>query len=170
MGKKDKVAECRIERVALADCHPHPKNDNIRNHPAPGTPEWNTLKASIAQSYYDPIVLNERNGQLVSGHLRVKVMLEDGYTHADASIVDMDEAVHQARLISANHPVGADNLPGMKDLLEDLDALNVDMDLTGWTHDALENLMTAMPPEDPPAEATPITCPECGAQFQLGSE
>ena len=135
-----KQATLTIERLPLSDMKPHPRNPRI--HPDPGTPAWETLKRSLAQDYFDPIVWNRRNGLLVSGHLRVKVMLAEGYTHADAVVKDYSDEQHLARLIAANKTIGEDNMPALKDILQELDTGAVDMAGTGYAPEELEELMT----------------------------
>ena len=100
----EKTASLRIVRMSLSDIKPHPRNP--RSHPDPGTPQWEILKKSLDHDYFDPLVVNERNGMLVSGHLRHKVLQDMEFTHADCSIVDYDEPTHYARLIAANELLG----------------------------------------------------------------
>ena len=136
-----KHAHLTVRKVALADCKPHPQNP--RRHPDLGTPGWDALKASLAHDYYDPIVWNERNRMLVSGHLRVKVMTADGYSHADAVIVDYDEPTHLARMLAANKLTGQDDMQAVKDLLNVLDTGAIDIPaMTGYTEAEQERLMT----------------------------
>lgn len=141
-----KIAVLEIRRMALAECLPHERNP--RQHPEPGTPQWETLKASLAHDYFDPLCWNKRNGKLVSGHLRRKVLLAEGYTQADVSVVDYDEPTHIARMIAANKLQGLDDLPILKDLLAEIDTGALDMNLTGWNENELEGLITAAPPEE----------------------
>jgi len=68
---------------------PHPRNP--REHPKPGSPVWRVLKKSVEHDYFDPILWNERNGCLVSGHFRRKVMESIGIVEIDVSVVDHDE-------------------------------------------------------------------------------
>ncbi len=135
-----KVAEIKIERMKLADLQPHPRNP--RKHPEPGSAEWATLKASLEHDYYDPLVWNRLNKKLVSGHLRTKVLIEAGYTEADVSVVEYDEETHIARMMSANKMTGENDLPGLKDLLQEIDTGAFDMDLTGFTADEIEKKIT----------------------------
>ncbi len=93
-----------VKTLAIDQLKPHPRNPRV--HPEHGSPEWETLKASLAHSYFDPIVWNERNGMLVSGHLRTKVLEAEGVESVDAVVVDYDEATHLARMIAANRQVG----------------------------------------------------------------
>lgn len=96
MNPSEKIAVLRVERRALASGKPHPRNP--RTHPPQGSPEWETMRASLAFDYFDPLILNERNGMWVAGHFRQKVMIADGFTHADMVIVDYDDATHLARM------------------------------------------------------------------------
>jgi ParB-like chromosome segregation protein Spo0J len=148
MGKK---ATVKIECKALQELIPHPLNP--RDHPDPGSAGWETLKRSLAHDYFDPIVFNKRNGMLVSGHLRVKVLDELGFTEADAVIVDYDERTHLARMVAANKQQGWNNLPRLKDILQDLDAGDLDMEaLTGWSMAEVEKLMNQFHVPDPDPE------------------
>jgi len=142
-----KTAELNIKRIALPKLKPHPRNPRV--HPDPGTPEWDTLKRSLAMDYFDPIVFNTRNGMLVSGHLRVKVMRAEKYTHADAVVVDYDENTHLARMIAANKSIGNDDRAALKDLLQEMDTGAVDMAVTGYSTEEIEDLMTQFHIERP---------------------
>lgn len=119
-----KIAALRTERRELKSLKPHPKNP--RDHPQPGSAKWKVLEKSLAHDYFDPIVVNERNGLLVSGHLRVKVLMHLGYELADCSIVDYDEATHEARLLAGNEQIGKNNDDKLTALIADLRASTVD--------------------------------------------
>ena len=156
------VAELKIERLVLADLREHERNP--RKHPEKGTSEWMALARSLAHDYFDPIVHNARNGKLVSGHLRRKVLIELGFTHADCSVVDYDEPTHIARMIAANRQTGEFDIPAMKDLLMEIDTGAMEMSLAGFTVPDLEDLMTAAMPE---VEGPAHSCPDCGAIHQI---
>lgn len=126
----ERIATLRLVRRRLEELKPHPRNP--RKHPAPGSREWEVLKGSLAHDYFDPIVENSRNGLLVSGHLRHKVLTELGFTHADVSIVDYDEPTHLARLIAANELLGQWEADLLSALAKDIDAAGIDASLAGW--------------------------------------
>jgi len=165
----EKIAILSIKRMKLVDLKPHPRNEAIRRHPDPGTPKWEALRKSLAHDYFDPLVHNKRNGLLVSGHLRLKVMLADGYTYADVSVVDYDEGTHLARMVAANHEIGEDIMDGLKDVLLEIDCGDMDMSITGFDIKELEELMTQVhiPEEKEPAdEPEPQNeCPKCGHKW-----
>ena len=129
-GKGEKTAFLDVKRMSLLDLDDHPRNEEVRKHPEPGTPRWDTLKKSLEHDYFDPIVWNVRNGQLVSGHLRKKVMLQEGlYTHAMVVVVDYDEPTHLARLLAANRGMGTTDLQGQATFLAELKSIGEDFDI-----------------------------------------
>lgn len=126
----ERTAVLLVERKALADLLPHPRNP--RTHPAEGSQAWETLRSSLEHDYFDPLVVNRRNGMLVSGHLRHKVLIASGFTHADVSVVDYDEPTHLARLIAANSLLGdfADEILSL--IARDLEQSGLPSALAGW--------------------------------------
>lgn len=134
-----RIAKLTFTRMDLADLKPHPRNP--RRHPEPGTPEWAALKASLDHDYFDPLVWNKRNGMLVSGHLRLKVMKESGFTAADVVTVDYDEETHFARMMSANRQQGTDNNLLLTQLLTDMEKKGVSFMLAGFTRDGVDELL-----------------------------
>lgn len=171
-----KAAALTVERLPLSKLAPHPRNP--RRHPEPGTPAWNVLKKSIQHDYFDPIIWNKRNGMLVSGHLRRKVLEASGFTEADCVVVDYDEPTHLARLIAANKLQGEDDGELLRDLLVDLKETDLDLDLSGIHADELEGLLKGgggnepandEPPADFPEKdeniETTHNCPKCGYKW-----
>jgi len=133
---ESKSATLTIERLELARLKPHPRNP--RQHPEPGSPEWSALRDSLQHDYFDPLVWNRRNGLLVSGHLRAKVLAELGFSSADCVVVNYDEPTHLARLVSGNYQNGADDDALLAQLLAEV----ADMDpITGISGDELRRLL-----------------------------
>ena len=131
----------QIEHMDLDGLKEHPRNESIREHPAPGSQEWKALVESMKDDYFDPIVWNKLNGFLVSGHLRRKVALSLGFRSADISVVEYDEDRHLARMIAANKSVGDwidDELEG---LLKELDGRGLNMGLTGHSDKELNRML-----------------------------
>jgi len=126
----EKTATLTLVRLCLGDLKQHPRNP--RKHPEPGTPQWEVLKASLERDYFDPLVVNQRNNTLVSGHFRHKVLIELGYTHADVSVVDYDEPTHLARLIAANQLLGEWEKDVLTALARDISAAGIEAALAGW--------------------------------------
>ena len=56
----------------------------------PGDPEYDKLKQSILNfGYVEPLVWNERTGNLVGGHQRLKILIEQGFKEVEVSVVDL---------------------------------------------------------------------------------
>tara|TARA_A200000159_G_scaffold49508_1_gene45703 strand:- start:38 stop:817 length:780 start_codon:yes stop_codon:yes gene_type:complete len=141
-----KVMELRVRRMSLGDLHEHPRNSEVRKHPEQGSADWDVLTASLTHDYFDPLVWNERNGQLVSGHLRRKVMESMGIERADVVVVDYDEPTHIARLLAANNLLGRDDKKGMKEFLTELSGTKrFDMDITGFSSESLKDKFDLSP-------------------------
>lgn len=144
-----RVAEVIVARKSLSELAEHPRNDEIRNHPEPGTEEWEALKASLDHDYFDPLVWNQRNGQLVSGHLRKKVMTEMGFAEADVVVVDYDEPTHLARLLAANKQQGITLDAGLHTFHDELASVEgFDIKLTGFTGSELAPISSEEEDED----------------------
>ena len=127
--------------IGLLKAHPR----NPREHPKPGSTLWEVMRRSLDAGYFDPVVWNERNGLLVSGHLRVKVMTELGFTLVDVSSVELDEVEHYARMIAANRVLGQWEDTILASLAADIEAAGLDAALAGFDHKALLALLD--PPE-----------------------
>jgi hypothetical protein len=127
-----KIASLKVETLPLSSLKPHPRNP--RKHPEKDSPEWKVLETSLKHDYFDPIVWNMRNGQLVSGHLRTKVLSSMGFESADVVVVDYDEPTHIARLMAANKAIGENDLPKMQELFGELKTVDgFDMAVAGFT-------------------------------------
>lgn len=134
-----KIAALRVSRRKLKSLKAHPKNP--RKHPKKGTDEYEALRTSLADEYFDPLIVNDRNGMLVSGHLRKKIMTAEGIIEADVVVVDVDEQKHVARMIAANHGSGEYDYPRLSDVLEELhDDEGFEIRLTGMTIATIDSL------------------------------
>lgn len=171
MNSSSKVAAVVVERLPLDQLKPHPRNPRI--HPEQGTEEWEKLRASLADAYFDPIVWNRANGLLVSGHLRRKILQADGFTHADVVVVEWDEHRHLARMIAANQSAGKDDRGELAVILEELHVAGFDLALTGLEDVDLAKLLPSAPEAEPsmPVETTEAESPitQRGDIYLLGS-
>lgn len=147
----EKTATIDLRRLQLAGLKPHPRNP--RTHPDPGTPQWEILKKSLGLSYFDPLVWNERNGMLVSGHLRSKLLQEMEYTYADVSVVNFDEATHLAVMTIANKHGGDFDPELLRSLAVDIDTAGLDVALAGFEEKAFMAMLECPPVSDDTASA-----------------
>lgn len=116
---------------------------NPRKNLQPGDSEYDKLKKSIlAFDMIEPLVWNKRTGNLVGGHQRLKVLKELGYTKVEVSVVDLDAKKEKALNLALNKIQGEWDFPKLKDLLEELDTGDFDIEITGFDLKELEDLMT----------------------------
>lgn len=121
----------------------NPAAYNPRKDLQPGDPEYEKLKRSIQEfDLVEPLVWNERTGRLVGGHQRLKVLQELGYEEVEVSVVDLPEEKEKALNIALNKISGDWDNEKLKDLLEELDTGDFDIELTGFGMDEIEDLMT----------------------------
>ena len=139
----DFVASIQIERLAVEVIKPHPRNP--REHPDPGSKGWEVVKRSLSDRYFDPLVWNRINGMLVSGHLRLKVLMELGYTHVDVVVVECDETTHYALMIHANRHQGEFDQEILVSLLTEIEASGLDAALAGFDH---KSMLAMLEPPD----------------------
>jgi ParB-like chromosome segregation protein Spo0J len=93
--------------------------------------------------------------------------LDHGGKRYAVRVVDWPEEKARAALLAANRfgRVGQDDPAVLKDLLEALDTGATDMDLTGYSEAAIEELMTQFRVLEDTTQPSVTTCPKCGHQF-----
>ena len=124
-----------------------PARYNPRKDLQPGDPEYEKLKRSMQEfGYVEPIVWNERTGNIIGGHQRLKVLIELGMQEVDCVVVDLDEAKEKALNIALNKVSGKWNTALLKDLLLELDTGSFDITITGFDEEEIEALMTNTAP------------------------
>jgi ParB-like chromosome segregation protein Spo0J len=129
-----------IEKITLEKINPAAYNP--RKDLKPGDSEYEKLRKSITEfGFVEPLVWNRRTGNLVGGHQRLKILKEMGFSEVEVSVVDLDDAKEKALNIALNKISGDWDMPLLKDLLEELDTGDFDMDLTGFTSKEIEDLM-----------------------------
>ena len=116
---------------------------NPRKDLQPGDPEYEKLKRSIQEfGYVEPVIWNKRTGNIVGGHQRYKVLLDMGAQEIDCVVVDLDETKEKALNLALNKIQGDWDYLKLKDVLQDLDTGEFDLELTGFDMDEIEDLMT----------------------------
>lgn len=121
----------------------NPAAYNPRKDLQPGDPEYEKLKRSMQEfGYVEPIVWNKRTGNIVGGHQRYKVLLDMGMSEVDCVVVDLDETKEKALNLALNKIQGDWDYPKLKDLLQELDTGEFDIELTGFDMVEIEDLMT----------------------------
>jgi len=120
-----------------------PANYNPRKDLGKEDKEYQKLRNSIEKfGYVEPIIYNKSNNVVVGGHQRLKVLKDLGYNEIDCIVVDLDENKEKALNIALNKISGEWQFDKLKNLLEELDTGDIDIELTGFDIEELENMMT----------------------------
>lgn len=131
-----------VKRVPISAVNPAPYNP--RKDLKPGDAEYEKLKRSIDHwDLVEPLVWNERTGNLVGGHQRLKILKARGDTEVDVSVVNLSESDEKALNIALNKIHGEWDKRLLADLLQDIDTGDVDLTSTGMDDDEITTLLAA---------------------------
>lgn len=120
----------------------NPAKYNPRKDLKPGDAEYEKLRKSITEfDIVEPLVWNKRTGNLVGGHQRLKILKELGIEKVEVSVVDLSDVKEKALNLALNKISGEWDFPMLKDLLEELDTGDFDMEITGFDLKEIEDLM-----------------------------
>lgn len=130
----------KIERVAISKINPAAYNP--RKDLKPTDKEYQKLKKSITQfDLVEPLIWNQRSGNLVGGHQRLKILQERGDQEVEVSVVDLDDAMEKVLNVALNKISGEWDYPKLKDLMVEIDTGALDIELTGWDEAELKSII-----------------------------
>jgi len=110
-----------------------------------------------------PITWNAKTGNIVGGHQRLKCYLALGKDEVEVWAVWLDEAQEKAANIALNKLSGEFDLPSLKDLIQELDTGEMDLDIIGFGAEELADLMEQTNPEDEKnIQGSGEKCEACG--------
>src|SRR3989338_10967426 len=121
-----------IQKVKIEQINPVAYNPRIDLKP--GDPEYEKLKKSINTfGYVEPLVWNSRTGNLVGGHQRLKILIDQGHKEVEVSVVDLDLEKEKTLNLALNKISGEWDDEKLGELLKEL-TQNPDFDnlLTGF--------------------------------------
>lgn len=128
-----------IRKILVGNINPAPYNPRIDLQP--GDEEYEVLKRSIQEfGYVEPLVWNEQTGNLVGGHQRFKILVAEGHTEMDVSVVNIDSVKEKALNLALNKVSGRWDETKLHNLIIDLEKEGVNLDLTGFNAQELEEL------------------------------
>ena len=121
-----------IQKVEVSKINPAAYNPRVDLKP--GDPEYEKLKQSINTfGYVEPLVWNKQTGNLVGGHQRLKILIEQGVTEVEASVVDLPIDKEKALNLALNKIRGDWDDNKLAALLDELNQdQNLDISLTGF--------------------------------------
>ena len=94
-----------------------------------------------------PITWNAKTGNIVGGHQRLKCYQALQKEEVEVWAVWLDEAQEKAANIALNKLSGEFDLPALKDILEEIDTGEIDLDITGFAMEEIAELMEQTKPE-----------------------
>lgn len=135
----NRLGQSRIERKPVGELNPAAYNP--RRELKPGDPEYAKLQRSIEQfGYVDPLIWNERTGNLVGGHQRLNILRHEYHVkEIDVVVVDVDAEHEKALNVALNKIEGRwdeEQLTKVLSELENSDA--IDVELTGFDLQEIE--------------------------------
>lgn len=130
------------------------------------------VKSISHYGWTNPILVQEGTDRIIAGHGRLEAAKALGMTEVPVIYLDLNDRDADAYTIADNRlaELSEWDRTGLKDILESLDDGDFDLDLTGFTEAAIEELMTAAPPEEAelapvPSGPNEVECPNCGERF-----
>lgn len=114
---------------------------NPRKDLQPEDAEYKKLKRSIEEfGYVEPIIWNERTGNVAGGHQRLKVLLEKGQEDIECVVVDLEDKDEKILNVLLNKVKGRWDIGKLADLLQELDDAG-EMEVTGFEDWELQSLL-----------------------------
>jgi len=136
------IKKLKIEEI-------NPSKYNPRKNLQPGDPEYEKLKKSIVEfDLVELLIVNKRTGNLISGHQRLKILKEIGTSEVRSVIVDLPESKEKALNLALNKISGDWDMPKLKDLLQELDTGEFDIEITGFDENEIEDLINKYAVQD----------------------
>lgn len=133
------MADMNIRKVAAVMLNPAAYNP--RKDLQPGDAEYEKLLRSVEEfGYVEPIIWNERTGNIVGGHQRFKVLVQLGFAEIDCVVVDLDEQREKALNVALNKIGGEFDAPKLAELLQDLQKSGFYVELTGFEAPEIDKL------------------------------
>ena len=137
----------KIELISVSQIKP--AKYNPRKDLQPGDPEYEKIKRSINEfGLVEPLIWNKRTGNLVGGHQRLKVLIEQGIDEVECSIVDLDSKAEKALNIAVNKIGGEWDIPKLAELINGIDSDGFDVKITGFDQNEIDKLMASLSPID----------------------
>jgi len=133
------------------------------------------LTKSLAElGNLQPITWNAKTGNIVGGHQRLKCYQAMGKEQVEVWAVWLDEAKEKAANVALNKLSGEFEFRMLKDLIEEIDTGEIDLEITGFSLEDLGELMGKSFSEKTSPEdfkeideniKTEHECPKCGYRW-----
>jgi DNA modification methylase len=139
--------EMIVRKVSISEINP--AEYNPRKDLKPGDPTYEKLKRSMTEfGYVEPIIWNEETGNIVGGHQRYKILLEEGQTEVECVVVKLSPEREKALNVALNKVTGDWEIEALADLIKGLEAQDFDITLTGFDAAEIEDLFSQVHDKD----------------------
>lgn len=116
---------------------------NPREALQPGEPEYEKLKRSLQEfGVVEPLVVNTETGNLVGGHQRLAILKDLGHEKVPVVEVKLDLERERTLNLALNKISGRWDEDAVATVLKELDEGNIDLALTGFDPDEIEDLLS----------------------------
>ncbi|HHT23271.1 MAG TPA: DNA modification methylase, partial [Bacteroidales bacterium] len=137
----------KISKVSVSDMKP--AKYNPRKDLKPGDPAYEKLKRSMTEfGYVEPIIWNQQTGNIVGGHQRFKILVEQGHSEVECVMVDLPPEREKALNVALNKVTGDWEFEALADLLKELDEKDFDVTLTGFDAAEIDDLFSQVHNKD----------------------
>lgn len=161
-----------VEKIKCADY-------NARIDLPPGHPSYENLSCSMAMfGYVEVLVWNARTETLVSGHQRLKILIAQGVTEVEVSVVDLPLEKEKQLSLILNRVRGDWDEAKLAALLQDLSILpDFDLTLTGFSMPEISEILDTykMPDAEDGCDietslaSIEIPVTQCGELVEIGT-
>lgn len=172
------AVNCAFDKmVPLAELRPNPKNCNRHSEYQLGL----LAKVMQAHGWRAPITVSNLSGLIIRGHGRLAAAQLAGETEAPVDFQDYASEQQEIEDMLADNrlsELAEMDDTALADLLKELQAQEVDLELAGYNEDELQRLLNqggVLPTEQGQETEQPrldelnkrlMTCPECGFEFK----
>jgi len=157
-----KIQSIPVERLNAAAYNP-------RKELRPTDREYKKLARSIDKfGYVEPIIWNERTGNVVGGHQRLKILIASGVKKIDVSVVDLSDQDEKALNIALNKIDGEWDNEKLFALIDEL-SQSLDATITGFDQEEIDAMIASLS-EEAGEYSLPGTEPYINSFFESGPQ
>lgn len=139
----------------------------------------NLIRSLKDYGVIENVVVNQRSGNIVSGHMRVLSAVKAGIATVPVHYIDVDDVTERQINLTMNRTRGEFDDQGLAEMLAWLATQDADLSHTGFQDAEIANIMNGVcdigMPDFLPVGAdeqgrldqkASVTCPECGHEFR----
>lgn len=164
------IQTIQLEKLRPADYNP-------RKNLTKEDKEYQKLERSLKSfGNVQPIVYNQKTGNVVSGHQKLKILQEQGFKETDCVIINLNEEEEKALNIALNKITGKWDYSKLESVINELAEKEYDLSKTGLDDEEIQDLISELDIKDEDflqgteivkeREQKEIICPNCGYKLE----